>query len=256
MKPIKIDESVYEDILNKAKEAMKKAKLSNGSFTFNYSFKSDDSEKANLYISPTAYIKMTDLVSYIGSEVGWHGTAYRGEDGYHVTDVFMYPQTVSAATVETDQKEYEDWLQTLDDDTFNNMRFHGHSHVDMITTPSSVDMHDRDGILSQLGPDDFYIFVILNKKGSWNVAIYDMSENKMYETDDINVLVEGCRPDTFEFAELAEKCLKKKTYGSTTPVKQYNNNYQKNNASPAWARDDDDDYYGNGYYSKGWKGYY
>ena len=39
----------------------------------------------------------------------------------------------------------------------------GHSHVNMGTSPSSVDLNHQEEILRMLGDNDFYIFMIWNK---------------------------------------------------------------------------------------------
>ena len=44
-----------------------------------------------------------------------------------IDNVFLYPQTVAAATVNTDQVTHTKWIESLSDDVLNSMRFQGHS---------------------------------------------------------------------------------------------------------------------------------
>ena len=41
---------------------------------------------------------------------------------------------------------------------------HGHSHVNMGTSPSATDTKLQEDHLAQLQDNDFYIFLIVNKK--------------------------------------------------------------------------------------------
>lgn len=144
-----------------------------------------------LYINADAYCKMLLYVRDTKTEIGWHGTVKRTEDGkaYWITDVMVYPQTVTGATVNTDQVEYEKWLETLSDDTFNHLRFQGHSHVNMSVTPSGVDEQYYDNMIQPLPSNDYYIFLIMNKSGETTWRIYDLKNNCIYENADIDVIV-------------------------------------------------------------------
>ena len=77
------------------------------------------------------------------------------------------------------------------DEIYNKIRFHGHSHVNMATSPSGVDDTYQEQIIQQfmsspVDENNFYIFGIFNKKGSYWLNIYDIYNNKFYETDDIS----------------------------------------------------------------------
>lgn len=155
-----------------------------------FTFKSDD-RIAMLYFTPIAWIKMTALVSRFETEVQWHGEVRRiSENEFEIYDVLVPPHEVSGATVTSEYKPYIEWMDGLDDDTFNAVRFHGHSHVNMTVSPSSVDNKYRLDLVTQLpkptGDDDvFYIFLIINKKHEWSAEIYDLTNNALYGTDDI-----------------------------------------------------------------------
>lgn len=217
-KPIKITEDVFDKIVEEVKEKLKKDKMSNGQFEYKCNLSSINKDRATLMFTPTAYIKMKGLVEDFTSEIGWHGTVERiDEHTWLVDDIYVYPQTVSSATVTTDPNEYLDWTESLPDEVFNKLHFHGHSHVNFAVNASSVDMAHRDEIVSQLREDDFYIFVIVNKKNEWSSVIYDMAQNILYESKDIDLTLTDVSEDTLTFSEDSKKLVKQnKTVAATT----------------------------------------
>lgn len=192
----KIDEEFAADKLKAdAAKSLCRVKMSDGSFSFKRDFKYEKNFKyeksdrrAKLVISPMAYAKMLTIIMSQGKEVAWHGTTERiNSREFRINDILVYPQEVTASTVDTDEEEYAKWMISLDEETFNNMHFQGHSHVEMGVFASGTDMGHREKITAQLGDDDYYIFMIWNKKLQWSGAIYDMPSNTLYETDDIDV---------------------------------------------------------------------
>lgn len=168
--------------------------------------------KATVYFTELAYRKFQALVDGFNNEVAWHGLAYRGEDEskdeYYITDILVYPQEVTGATVTTDQKKYQDWLMSQEDNIFNNVRMQGHSHVNMGVSPSGVDENLYESILAQLDDTMFYIFQIWNKKGDKTCKVYDLAKNIMFDTADCDiqiissiptdVTIDGASPDEQE----------------------------------------------------------
>ncbi len=152
-----------------------------------------DERKAVLEFTTDAWEKMTTLVRMCDKEIGWEGVAKRqepAEDGraaYLVEDILVYPQRITGATVQSDVEEYDKWKWELDDETFNNKRFHGHSHVNMGVTPSGTDLKMYQEQIEELTDDDFYIFMIMNKKGEITVKIYDKRDNAYYDTSEVAV---------------------------------------------------------------------
>ena len=145
-----------------------------------------DREKAEVLFTTIANKKLTALVDQCDKEVGWHGTVVRDPEKanrFIIEDILVFPQTVTSTTVTPDETDYAMWLASLDDDTFNKLRFHGHSHVRMSCSPSGVDTDYQDNILENL--KDFYIFGIFNKHGSNWMLVYDIENNILYEDKDI-----------------------------------------------------------------------
>lgn len=204
-----------------------------------FTFKSDD-RFAMLYFTPIAWIKMTALVSRFETEVQWHGLVHRISDNeFEVSDIIVPPHEISGTTVTSEYKPYIEWMDGLDDDTFNAVRFHGHSHVNMSVSPSSVDSKYRLDLVTQLpkptgGDDVFYIFLIINKKHEWSAEIYDLTNNALYDTNEI--YMECCLDDgdVDSFVAEAKKIAVARTYtyGSYGGTSKYGGSYYNSANAP------------------------
>lgn len=163
------------------------------SFKEKYTLGPTNINKQNVYITTSAYLKMLSYVFKSEKEIAWHGTVLtdfkKYPDKYFITDVFLYPQTISGTTVTTDQTKYNDWTTNLDDNTFNNMRLQGHSHVNMAVSPSAVDTTFMEDLIHTFHNGEFYIFMIMNKKQDLYFCIYDTANNILYEKEDIQVTI-------------------------------------------------------------------
>lgn len=144
--------------------------------------------KATIIYEELAWKKMCALVSACDKEIAWHYLCRRGDlaNEFIIEDIILFPQTVTGATVTSDDLEYAMWVSGLNDATFARVNGHGHSHVNMGTSPSGVDcQYQRDMINN--GLRKFYIFAIWNKKGdNWH-TIYDPTENIVWEDADIEL---------------------------------------------------------------------
>lgn len=178
-----------------------------------------EKEQAILVFSTIAYAKMAYYVMSNAKEIAWHGIVEKHDGNiYYVKDVTLYPQEVTSVTVDTDDAEYAQWTDSLDDETYNTMRFQGHSHVDMNTSPSGTDIDYYNKRVTDLGNEDFYVFLIMNKKHEMWYKIYDMSKNIIFETDDITFAVvdENNKDIISAIDEDKEKFVKDKTYKTAT----------------------------------------
>ena len=187
-RPINLTDEMVAAAMKDFASTLSQVRLLDGRLSFQKSFISKDN-KTTLWFTPIAWLKMQVLIHKFDTEVGWHGTAERCDGGYVITDILLYPQEVSGTTVEMNMDEYPSWKDTLSDEQFNTLRMHGHSHVNMGTTPSSVDIDHQRKILEQLEQDMFYIFLIWNKKDEKNVKIYDLAQNILYESGDVTVKI-------------------------------------------------------------------
>lgn len=224
---------------------LRKRKFQNDQFegvTLNFKLKEiTDNRKATIRFSERAWIKMFALIHTYSTEVEWHGVVERLEPSvFYIKDVLIFPHEVTGATVTSDQTAYEKWLDTLDNDTFNALRFHGHSHVNMGVTPSGVDMNYRKNILNNFGSptaksDYFYIFLIFNKKGDISGEIYDLQNNALYSTNDITIVTDESKWLT-DFLNEAKEVVKEHSYSY---------NYSGGGYGGTSAATPKTDYYGN-----------
>lgn len=234
MRPIKLTQLS----LAKAKEAILSQldglRLQNTKINLQYDFidafkeqlKEANYKRPIIYMTAGTYLKMQEYVKQCDVEIAWHGTVKRGTDDkkhlFYIKDVFLYPQKIASATVQVDDTKYTQWTEKLDIDTFNNMRFQGHSHVNMGTFYSSTDEENKRAFLNDLLDDDFYIFLVTNKRGEHNFEIYDLAQNIIFEKNDIDFRVYLNENDNLSMvkSEIEEYCTKQ-TY---TP---FNNAYQE-----------------------------
>lgn len=219
MKKLRLSQSEQESLYPVFQEWLKTAKIQNNKVVWEHNIiptAAENTKKARVLFKKKAWEKMRALVKDFSSEVAWHGTVERtGDFNFEITDIVVYPQTVTGVTVNTDQEAYEMWLIKQPDEVFNKLRFQGHSHVNMGVTPSSTDEENMRKLVSQLGEDDFYIFIIINKSHNVNTRIYDMKNNLLFETLDIQVDYEPNELDDF-IAEAKELVKTKTTAYSPT----------------------------------------
>lgn len=178
-------------------------------------------QKAVVYFTAVAWAKMIAIINEFSKEVAWHGLVKKLEPeddkpAYLIYDIVVYPQTVTGATVNTDQEEYEKWLNSFDDETFDDIKMQGHSHVDMPVNPSAVDLEHKENIIRQLTGDMFYIFMIWNKKFKHHITIYDLGENIMFEDGDVEVKLYDSEGGLDSFISSAKELVKDKVYTSPT----------------------------------------
>ena len=217
-KPIKLTDDILRQLTEEFIANVKGAKMSDGKVSYSKSFTYEgDDVRATVLFEPVAYAKMLLLLDRFDSEVAWHGTVERlAEDCFVIKDIFVYPQEVSGATVNTDQEGYTKWLIGLDNEVANKLHMQGHSHVRMGTSPSAVDLTHQGEILEQIGDDGYYIFMIFNKRLEHTIKIYDFASNTLYEDADISIGIAGDGNDLESFIKDAKDVVKTKVYTTTT----------------------------------------
>lgn len=175
--------------------------------------------------------KIWELVDACEKEIAWHGLVTKEKNTYTIYDILVFPQEVTASTATAKEEEYVMWMNELDDETFNHMRFHGHSHVNMGVTPSAIDTDYQQTLANTV--QDFYIFGIFNKKRSYNLYLYDTEQNLLFETKDLKTTLND------HTATWADEQIEQYV---TVPKVSYSKNAGKQQSIyPAYT--------GNGYYS-------
>ena len=180
-------------------------------------------ERYKLYFSQLAYDKMRFYVDLCEDEIGWLGYVDKlpNDGGYMVADVFLLDQEVHGATTEISPTAILDFYNNQDEegkkDFLERCKIWGHSHVNMSTSPSAQD----DSMAEALSKDveDFYIRLITNKRGEYNITFYDKQIRAKIIADTILVY----NPDKIELRkqiqeEIKEK-VKRKTYYYSGTVK-------------------------------------
>jgi hypothetical protein len=136
-------------------------------------------------ISREAYARMWHFVDIAEDEVGWLGTVERLQNGgFMIEEVFLLQQEVSSAQTEIS----EEGVALLAEELFtrpdglelvNKLRFWGHSHVMMGTSPSFQD--DKQMDLFRDNGCEWFIRAILNKRGRMEIDIYFFESGVMFK---------------------------------------------------------------------------
>lgn len=162
-----------------------------------------------IYITADAYIKMRKLVEATETEIGWYGTVEEVpglQRTYIINDIIVYPQHVTGATCEQDDDRMFDFEMSLTNEQVNHKRFHGHSHVNMGVTPSSVDENFYQDLLTQV--TDYFIITITNKRHDYTVRFYDIENNILYSDLPILLLTEQGQDINFWYSDVIKQVVK------------------------------------------------
>ena len=261
MKPIFISDQEKEKLIKEFTESLDSG-LYDGSlsFTKSYIFDAKTRPNATIVYTPEAYAKTIMLLSKFNSEVGWHALVKRGvfHDEYVIYDVIVYPQQVTGATVNTDDAGYAKFMIDLTDEQAEFMHAQCHSHVNMDTSPSTVDRHHQEGVLKCMNNEGFYIFQIWNKRLECTSFIYDFDHNIMYESKDIDLeimdenhnylsdfIADAKTMVVTKAAVPAQSTYQKPSYAWTPGANSVKNNFKKTKPKSALTDmrglDDDDD---------------
>lgn len=230
-KPIKLTPELKQQAVAEFAKTLAEMKMSDGKVSYSKNFTYKNEEKAKILFTPTAYAKMVSLLMAFESEVAWHGVGERmDEKTFVISDILVYPQTVTGTTVDMDTEKYALWLMENDeDDRFNHIIMQGHSHVKMQTSPSSVDKTHQEEILEQLTDDMYYIFMIWNKRLEHTTKIYDLQNNTMYDDSEIEygIIDEQCDLDVF-IEEATNQVVERKYTVGTSGNYNYGGGYGYN----------------------------
>lgn len=149
----------------------------------------DNGLRYRLYFLKQAYDKMRLYVELCEDEIGWLGYVEKlqNDQGYMVTDVFLLDQEVHSTTTELSPTAIIDFYNALDEagreKFLNSCKLWGHSHVNMSPSPSGQD--DAQGLELSKDVEDYYIRLITNKKGEYNITFYDKQIKAKVMTDEV-----------------------------------------------------------------------
>lgn len=202
-----------------------------------------DIETPRIFSTIKAMHKMRYYIDKTQDEIGWLGYVTKVDsNSYLIEDVFLLKQKVHSTTTEIDPEALASMATDLIKQgqegiaKYNTIRVWGHSHVNMSTGASSQD----DNQMKEFATSDFYIRLIGNKQGEWNVCLYDYEHNILWSKLQLELWYEVDITNEELDAEIKDK-VSKLEYS-------YLN---KNNKNPIgfsrgkWY----DEYYGDAYYN-------
>ena len=137
----------------------------------------DNRRAPRVLITPNAYKRMCLYVELAEKEVGWLGTVVMTRNGDFLIDhTYLLEQEVTATetelSAEGQAKLVEDLLKKGEPgfEEVNRLRFWGHSHVRMGTSPSGTDESTMKRFYEEGLP--WYVRGIFNKKGRAEFCIF------------------------------------------------------------------------------------
>jgi len=157
-------------------------------------------EKPTLMIVAEVYTKMYELVKQSDIELQWHMLVERDikTNNYLIYDIMLFPQINSGVSTTTDEKAFAEWQMNLIKDPefpIEDLRGHGHSHVNMNVYSSGIDDAYQRDLITKVEDGDYYIFLVLNKRMEMFALIYDFRQQILFETKDIDIKIMYCGTD-------------------------------------------------------------
>lgn len=171
-----------------------------------HAFETALSDIPTIFIAEQALKDMMILVGEAKTEVGWLGTVTRVGRDFLIEEIFIPQQEVSFGTTEMTIDGMAQLTRELikredADEVCNNLKFWGHSHVNMAVEPSGTD----DDQMDKFSYNDFFIRAILNKKGEMKMWLYIYEYGMMIEDVPWMVHVDPSEERAKELRTLLEK---------------------------------------------------
>lgn len=189
--------------------------------------------KPVINIPADIYTKMFELVKQSDVEISWHGLVHRDIENqiYTIYDLLVFPQINSPTATTTDEKDFAEWQTKLimdKDFPIQDLRMHGHSHVNMNVFSSGIDDAYQKDLLTKVEEGDYYLFLILNKKHEICALLYDFVQQILFTTGDLDIIItDNNKEDITTWAkhQIKENCqTQKPKYNPGTYKGHYYNN--------------------------------
>lgn len=191
-----------------------------------------DVTKPVINITAEAYVKMLELINQSAVECSWHGLVKKFSNAYLIYEILVFPQINSATSTTTDEKDFAEWQTKLILDPkfpIEELRMHGHSHVNMNVFSSGVDDKYQKDLLTKVENGDYYIFLIMNKKMEMCIFLYDFEQQIMFDKNDMEIRIIGLGKDIRKWAkdQLAEHAITERliSKGKTPLMSYYDDDY-------------------------------
>ena len=148
----------------------------------------------NIYITASAQRLMEQLVANCDDEIGWLALSKKdGENDYLIYDIEICEQECGATHTDLMEGGLQEianrYINNGRIDEMNNVRVWCHSHVNMEVSPSGQDEQTFEQYYKDC--DDYFIRIIMNKKGKWNTSIVDIENGIRYDDMPVYTIYEG-----------------------------------------------------------------
>ena len=124
-------------------------------------------------------------------EIGWLGRVHRTGSDFVCDELYIPEQEVHGTTTEITpeglDKLANELMESGNSEDINNLKLWGHSHVNMGVSPSG---QDDSQLRDFMGDSDFFIRMIMNKRGKYKVDIYLNDVDLVYENVDMITISE------------------------------------------------------------------
>lgn len=179
--------------------------------------------KFELLILERAFVKIQKIIDIADKEIGFLGISQRIGDTFVIHDVYITEQEVSDTTCILDPEGLEKLIDPLLEQgiDLNNLRFWGHSHVNMTCGPSAQDTRQIEDLLQDV--PDYFIMGIFNKKNENYVEIHLKEEDLIICNVPIKIEEDSL---TLSIKKEIEEKVKRKNYSRGS---WYNHQYIPHN---------------------------
>lgn len=241
MKPIVMTQEAEDKVLKSFFEKFRKQwedfkrNMNETKFTFSANIAETAKEKVTILFTQQAYLRMMMLVDYYDSEVAWYGLVQKMDDKlYRVYDIKICKQFVTGGKVDTEDEDTLEFFNSLTDDEAEHMHFQAHSHVNMSTTASGVDLQNQADVIRNMGKTGFYIFQIWNKSGDINTYLYDLDNNVFYDKKDVYIEIEDDMKTIGDFLLSTEALVVEKKVTPANQFAKFDNKKPDNKYEPTY----------------------
>lgn len=175
----------------------------------------DQPKAPSVWYTDKVWEKIRLLVDTCQKEVGWLGYVEKySDDTYVVVEIYVPPQTVTAAETDIEADAMGDLAMKLLDEGLDPSKliYWGHSHVNMGVSPSGQDETQIEEFIEHC---PIFIRGIYNKKGDAKVDVFDTNQMLIFQCVKNQVLSPLSLDEETEFLREIKDNVKERTYGYT-----------------------------------------
>lgn len=171
-----------------------------------------EKQAPHIIISKEALIKMSLYTKHCKEEIGWLGTAHKVNKNYYISDVFLFHQNVHSTTTEITPEGLTTFAEEILKkpeglEIWNNTKMWGHSHVDMGVISSAQDDKQMETFAD--GGHNWFIRIIVNKKGDIRLDLYDYENGIIYNNLPWDAIMSEKEEQLYREIDLLEQEIEK-----------------------------------------------